>query len=254
MIRVNNILDEIDYAVSGYNLKNVDATLNLDTSIKALVLVKTEKSFLEELYLKFYLCLKRIFDIVASLCALILLSPVFLIIAVAIKVDSKGSVFYKHKRVGKDGKHIYLYKFRSMYIDSKERLEKLLKDPKIKKEWEANYKLNNDPRITQVGEILRKTSLDELPQLLNILNGDMSIVGPRPVIDEELQKYGYNKSKFLSAIPGLTGFWAANGRSNTTYDERMKMELFYVDNRCISLDIKIIFQTVISVLKRKGAK
>ena len=141
-----------------------------------------------------------------------------------------------------------------MYSDSKERLEELLKDPKIRKEWEENYKLDNDPRITKVGNILRKTSLDELPQLLNILNGDMSIVGPRPVIEEELEKYGSNKEKFLSVTPGLTGWWACNGRSCTSYEDRMKLELYYVDNRSIKLDIKIIIKTFISVIKRDGAK
>ena len=142
-----------------------------------------------------------------------------------IKMDSKGKVFYKHKRIGKNGEYIYLYKFRSMYSDSKERLEEMLKDPVIRKEWEENYKLEHDPRITKVGNFLRKTSLDELPQLLNILNGDMSIVGPRPVIDSEIEKYGDLKEYFLSVTPGLTGWWACNGRSCTSYDERKRLEL-----------------------------
>ena len=135
-----------------------------------------------------YRFIKRTFDFIISGLSLILLSPIFLLIAVLIKFDSKGKVFYKHKRIGKNGEYIYLYKFRSMYSDSKERLEKMLEDPKIRKEWEENYKLDNDPRITKIGSILRKTSLDELPQLFNILVGDMSIVGPRPVIDDEIKK------------------------------------------------------------------
>lgn len=201
-----------------------------------------------------YNAMKRLFDIILTWIALIVLSPVFLIIAILIKVDSKGKVFYKHKRIGKNGEYIYLYKFRSMYSDSKERLEKLLEDPEIRKEWEENFKLENDPRITRVGKFLRKTSLDELPQLINILSGDMSIVGPRPVIDVEIDKYGKNKAKFLSVTPGLTGWWACNGRSATTYKERMKLELYYVDNRSFKLDLKVIFKTFISVLKRDGAK
>lgn len=201
-----------------------------------------------------YRFVKRTFDILVSGLSLFLLSPIFLIIALLIKMDSKGKVFYKHKRIGKDGEYIYLYKFRSMYSDSKERLEELLKDPKVRKEWEENYKLDNDPRITKIGDILRKTSLDELPQLLNILNGDMSIVGPRPVIEDELEKYGSNKQKFLSVTPGLTGWWACNGRSCTSYDDRMKLELFYIDNRSILLDLKVIYKTFISVIKRDGAK
>ncbi|MCI5967838.1 MAG: sugar transferase, partial [Tenericutes bacterium] len=176
-----------------------------------------------------YRFIKRTFDFIISGLSLILLSPIFLLIAVLIKFDSKGKVFYKHKRIGKNGEYIYLYKFRSMYSDSKERLEKMLEDPKIRKEWEENYKLDNDPRITKIGSILRKTSLDELPQLFNILVGDMSIVGPRPVIDDEIKKYGSNKDKLLSVTPGLTGWWACNGRSCTSYEDRMKLELYYVD-------------------------
>ena len=202
----------------------------------------------------FYLTIKRLFDIIVSGISLILLSPLFLIIGIMIKMDSKGKVFYKHKRIGKDGEYIYLYKFRSMYSDSKERLEEMLKDPVIRKEWEENYKLEHDPRITKVGNFLRKTSLDELPQLLNILNGDMSIVGPRPVIDSEIEKYGDLKEYFLSVIPGLTGWWACNGRSSTNYDERKRLELYYIQHRGIMLDLKIIFKTFTSVLKRDGAK
>lgn len=202
----------------------------------------------------FYRIIKRIFDVLISGISLILLSPLFLIIALSIKLNSKGKVFYKHKRIGKNGEYIYLYKFRSMYSDSKERLEEMLKDPKIKKEWEENFKLSNDPRITKIGALLRKASLDELPQLLNILRGDMSIVGPRPIIDDEIKKYGINKDKLLSVTPGLTGWWACNGRSCTSYDDRMKLELYYVDNKSIKLDIKIIIKTFISVIKRNGAK
>ncbi len=203
---------------------------------------------------KAYLIIKRVLDVLLSMIALFLLSPVFLILIILIKIDSKGSVFYKHKRIGKNGEYIYLYKFRSMYSNSKERLEELLKDEKIRKEWEKNYKLENDPRITKVGNVLRKTSLDELPQLLNILRGDMSIVGPRPVIDGEIEKYGINKEKFLSVTPGLTGWWACNGRSCTTYEERMDLELYYVDHCSILLDIKCILKTVIAVVKKDGAK
>jgi lipopolysaccharide/colanic/teichoic acid biosynthesis glycosyltransferase len=141
-----------------------------------------------------------------------------------------------------------------MYTDSKERLEELLKDPKIKKEWEANFKLDNDPRITKVGTVLRKTSLDELPQLLNILKGEMSIVGPRPVVDKEIEKFGIYKKKLLSVLPGLTGWWACNGRSCTSYEERVKLEMYYVDNKGLLLDIKVILKTFVTVLKRSGAK
>lgn len=204
--------------------------------------------------LSLYPVFKRIFDFTASLFALIILSPVLLLIAVAIMIESPGNPFYKHKRLGKGGKHIYLYKFRSMYKDSKERLEELLKDPEIRKEWEANFKLDNDPRVTKIGNFIRKTSLDELPQLLNILKGDMSIVGPRPVIDDEIEKYGMAKDRFLSVTPGLTGWWACNGRSCTSYADRIKLELYYVNNRSFMLDMRCIFRTIIAVIKRDGAK
>ena len=203
---------------------------------------------------KVYKIIKRIFDVVSSFMAIVILSPVFLIIAILIKIDSKGNVFYKHKRIGKGGKYIYLYKFRSMYLDADERLKKLLEDSNVKKQWEENFKLDNDPRITKVGRILRKTSIDELPQLLNILKGEMSIVGPRPVIDGEIEKYGKDKKKFLSVLPGLTGWWACNGRSDISYEERKKLELYYVDHCSIFLDVKCILKTVVAVFKKSGAK
>lgn len=183
--------------------------------------------------------------------ALILLSPLFAIIAIAIKIDSKGPVFFAHKRIGKNGKIIKLYKFRSMVINAEELIKSFT--PEQMKEYKENYKLTNDPRITKVGKFLRKTSLDELPQLINIINGDLSIIGPRPVVADELEKYGVNKDKFLSVTPGLTGYWAANGRSNTTYEQRMKMELYYIDNLSLKMDIKVFFKTILSVVKKEGA-
>lgn len=210
--------------------------------------VKKEKSYF------LYNGIKRMFDIVLAMISIVLLMPIFLIIAIIIKFDSKGNIIFKHKRIGKNGQPIYLYKFRTMYTNSNEILEELLKDPKIKKEWEENYKLTNDPRITKVGSFLRKSSLDELPQLLNILMGNMSFVGPRPLVEKEIEKYGKNKNKLLSVIPGLTGWWACNGRSCTTYEERIKLELYYVKNRSIKLDLKVIFKTFITVLKRTGAE
>ena len=199
-----------------------------------------------------YKYVKRIMDFSLSLLGLIVLSPVFLLIAILIKKESDGPVFFKHKRIGKNGKEIYIYKFRSMVPNA----EKLIKTftPAQMKEFKENFKLENDPRITKIGKFLRKTSLDELPQLINILKGDLSLIGPRPVVKKELEKYGNNKEKFLSATPGLTGYWAANGRSDTTYEQRMMMELYYVDNLSFRLDIKVFLKTVVSVLKKEGAK
>jgi len=198
-----------------------------------------------------YKTVKRIIDVVLASLGLIILLPVFGIIALAIKIESKGPVFFKHKRVGKNGKIIKIYKFRTMVDNA----EDLIKDftPEQMKEYKENYKLKNDPRITKIGKILRRASLDELPQLINIHKGELAIIGPRPVVQEELEKYGANAEKFLSVTPGLTGNWAANGRSCTSYEQRMEMELFYVDNLSLKLDVEIFFKTIETVIKREGA-
>ena len=166
-------------------------------------------------------------------------------------MESKGPIFFKHTRIGKDGKIIKIYKFRSMVNNAEDMIKEFT--PEQMKEYRENYKLTNDPRITKVGKFLRKTSLDELPQLINIIKGDLSIIGPRPVVSDELKKYGTNTRKFLSVTPGLTGYWAANGRSCTSYEQRMQMELFYIDNLSLKMDIKVFFKTIEAVIKREGA-
>ena len=198
-----------------------------------------------------YKYIKRMMDVILATIALVVLSPIFLIIAIAIKIESKGPVFFKHTRIGKNGKIIKLYKFRSMVINAEELIKSFT--PEQMKEYKENYKLTNDPRITKIGKFLRKTSLDELPQLLNIIKGDLSIIGPRPVVTDELEKYGANTEKFLSVTPGLTGYWAANGRSCTTYEQRMQMELYYIDNLSLKMDVKVFFKTIEAVIKREGA-
>ena len=198
-----------------------------------------------------YRYIKRFMDVILATIALGVLSPIFLIIAIAIKIESKGPVFFKHTRIGKNGKIIKLYKFRSMVINAEELIKSFT--PEQMKEYKENYKLTNDPRITKIGKFLRKTSLDELPQLLNIIKGDLSIIGPRPVVTDELEKYGANTEKFLSVTPGLTGYWAANGRSCTTYEQRMQMELYYIDNLSLKMDVKVFFKTIEAVIKREGA-
>lgn len=198
-----------------------------------------------------YRYIKRFMDVILATIALVVLSPIFLIIAIAIKIESKGPVFFKHARVGKNGKIIKLYKFRSMVINAEELIKSFT--PEQMKEYKENYKLTNDPRITKIGKFLRKTSLDELPQLFNIIKGDLSIIGPRPVVTDELKKYGTNTEKFLSVTPGLTGYWAANGRSCTSYEQRMQMELYYIDNLSLKMDIKVFFKTIEAVIKREGA-
>jgi len=198
-----------------------------------------------------YINIKRAIDLFLALIALIVLLPLIGIIALIIKLDSKGPVFFKHTRIGKDGKIIKIYKFRTMVTNAEELIKKFT--PEQLEEYKKNFKLENDPRVTKVGKVLRKTSLDELPQLLNIIKGDLALIGPRPVVKDELEKYGDNASKFLSVTPGLTGNWAANGRSCTSYEDRMEMELWYVDNISLKTDIKIFFKTIIAVIKKEGA-
>lgn len=226
---------------------NIDAVNQGKIENISIVRVKNN----EKIKNKPYIYVKRGIDVILSTIALVVLSPLFLILAILIKLDSKGPVFFLHTRIGKNGKNIKIYKFRTMVTNAEELIKEFT--PEQMKEYKENYKLTNDPRITKIGKFLRKTSLDELPQLINIIKGDLSIIGPRPVVKDELEKYGENMAKFLSVTPGLTGNWAANGRNNTTYEERMKLELEYVDNISLKTDIKIFFQTIYAVIKKEGA-
>lgn len=198
---------------------------------------------------------KRIFDFVFSLIALIVLSPVFLVLAIIIKGQDGGPVFYKQMRIGKNGKMIGVYKFRSMKVGA-DCLEDVL-TPEQLEQYQKEFKLEDDPRVTKIGEFLRKTSLDELPQLANILGGSLSFVGPRPVIDSEINMYSKEEQiKFLSVKPGLTGYWQAYARNNATYatGQRQKMELHYVDKASFWFDLRILLRTVKVVITRDGAK
>lgn len=195
--------------------------------------------------------IKRLFDIIISFLGLLILSPLFLLLTILIKCDSKGPVFFIQKRVGRNGKKFGIFKFRTMRINAEELIASFT--PEQLKEWKENFKLKNDPRITRVGKFLRNTSLDELPQLINIFIGNMSLVGPRPIVEEELEWYGEKKNVLLSVRPGLTGWWATNGRSEVSYPERCDYELYYVYNCSLFLDIKILFKTFSAVFSRKGA-
>ena len=201
-----------------------------------------------------YELLKRIFDLVVSLLAVVVLSPVLLVIAAAIWAEDHGPILYRAKRVGRYGRTITVYKFRSMRLNA-DRLEDML-SPEELAEYRKNFKLENDPRITKVGKFLRKTSLDELPQLFNILSGKLSLVGPRPVLQEETELYGKKRDVLLSCKPGLTGLWQAKGRSNVTYEDgrRQALELQYVESRSLWLDLKIMFWTVGAVVRMDGAR
>lgn len=199
-----------------------------------------------------YRFFKRGFDIICSFFAIVLTMPVLIVLGIAVKCTSKGPVFYSHKRIGKNGKEIGILKFRSMVVNADKMIDDFTEEQK--KEYKENYKLENDPRVTKFGKFIRKTSLDELPQLFNILFGSISIVGPRPVTQEETLLYGKDRDLLLSVTPGLTGLWASSGRSEVSYEERMKLELQYVAECSFWYDIKIIFKTIIPVFKGHGAK
>ncbi len=198
---------------------------------------------------------KRIIDIIGAIVGIIILIPLTAVVWIVNKLNKEdGPLFYSQERIGKDGKHFKMYKFRSMVVDAEEKLEILLKENEdLRKEFEETRKLKNDPRITKIGKILRKTSLDEFPQFINVLKGEMSIVGPRAVIDGEIEKFGEHKKEVLSVKPGVTGYWAANGRSDTSYEERVELETYYANNLSIPLDVTILAKTVVSVVKKEGA-
>ena len=196
---------------------------------------------------------KRAFDIGASFLAIIILAIPMIFVAIAIKIDSKGHAFYASERVGKGGKIFRLYKYRSMDENADEKLNELLKERHD--EWEVNFKLKNDPRITKLGKFLRKTSIDELPQLFNILKGDMSFVGPRPCSLREYDSYTEKDKLRLSVPQGLTGEWQTHGRSNTTIEQRIDMDLDYIQNkRGFFYDLYLIFKTIGVAFRQEGAE
>ena len=201
-----------------------------------------------------YFFVKRLFDILVSAFLLIFVFLFSVIVFFAnIFEKNKGPVIYKQKRIGKNGVPFYIFKFRSMVVDAEKELQENAELYNLYKK--NNYKLppDKDPRITKFGRFLRKSSLDELPQFFNILIGDMSLVGPRPIIEEELIKYGQNKNKFLSVLPGALGYWQASGRSSIPYPERCEYELYYVDHQSIKFDLQIILKSFVSIVKAKGA-
>ena len=202
-----------------------------------------------------YFGVKRLFDILIALIGCLFLLPVIIIVKISYLLHKDfDSIFFRHKRIGKNGKEFNLYKFRSMVPNADEVLKKLLKNPKYKEEWDLNQKFEHDPRITSMGNILRKTSLDELPQFINILIGDMSLIGPRPLVPGELDSHNGNHELYESVRPGISGWWAANGRSATTYERRLELEYYYVQHCSLILDIRCVFRTIKVVIFKTGAK
>ena len=202
----------------------------------------------------FYFVIKRVLDFFFAILGCILLIPVYLVIKILYLLSGdKYPIIYKHTRIGLDGKPFELYKFRSMVHNADNKLEEVLKDEDLRKEWEENRKLENDPRITRVGRFIRKTSIDEVPQFINVLKGEMSVIGPRPLVPGEL--IGKNGIKLYERVkPGITGWWACNGRSNMSYEERLEHEYYYVRNCSLTLDILCVIRTIYVIIFEKGAK
>jgi Undecaprenyl-phosphate galactose phosphotransferase WbaP len=202
----------------------------------------------------FFPIAKRALDIIAAGLGLVLLSPFFLIVALMVRADG-GPAFFAHQRVGRGGKLFGCLKFRSMVIDSQARLEALLaNDPAARAEWDATRKLKNDPRITPIGRFLRSTSLDELPQLINVLRGEMSLVGPRPVQEAEIDRYyGASAAHYMAVRPGITGLWQVSGRSETSYESRVALDVAYVSRPSLLADLSILLRTPVAVVSRRGA-
>lgn len=227
------------------------ATLDMESLIDGHIVTFSFRNNLAQWYNRF---LKRAFDLLCTAVGIICISPLLAAIAAWIYMDSPGPVIFKHRRVGRGGKEFWCYKFRSMCVDADIKLQELLDtNPAARAEWEQEFKLKRDPRITKSGAFLRKTSLDELPQLLNVLKGDMSLVGPRPIIRDEIPRYGRFIDDFYMVRPGITGMWQTSGRNDVSYDERVQMDTWYVRNWNVWFDIVLIWRTIGVVLGKKGA-
>ena len=227
------------------------STMDIESMIDGHVILFRMRNNLKN---KWNRAIKFMFDMFLTFIGGVIISPVFLVIALWIKMDSPGPVIFRQKRVGQHGKEFSCYKFRTMCADSKEKLGELLRsDPSARKEWEENFKLKNDPRVTNSGKFLRSTSLDELPQIFNVLKGEMSLVGPRPIIKEEIHYYGKYIDDYYMVRPGITGMWQTSGRSDTGYEKRVQMDAWYVRNWNFWFDIVLLWRTMKVVVQRKGA-
>lgn len=272
---LNNHIDDVYMSVptdtfdsSDYKAM-IENGVNIDLDVENLIGIKTDDQVISrvgayptlsvgayamESSQAFYLIVKRVLDLVFGLSGCLLLLPLALIIKISyLLAGDTASIVYTQNRIGQFGKPFHLYKFRSMVPDADEKLEDMLKQEKYKEQWEQNHKIDEDPRITKIGKILRRLSLDEFPQFINVVKGEMSLIGPRPLAEGELEEHGgltlYNKVK-----PGITGWWACNGRSNISYRERLELEYYYVKNCSPQVDALIVIRTIVSVLKRKGAR
>ncbi|WP_374468810.1 sugar transferase [Phenylobacterium sp.] len=193
-------------------------------------------------------------NVVVALLALVFLAPVMIAVAIAVYAQDGGPILFAHRRLGRNGRYFYCLKFRSMAVDAEQRLKTLLEnDPQARAEWEKDHKLRDDPRVTKLGNFLRKTSLDELPQLFNVLKGEMSLVGPRPIVEAEIAKYGRRFHHYCAVKPGITGLWQVSGRNDTTYRARVAMDCVYAARRNVFMDFRVLALTVPAVLARRGS-
>jgi Undecaprenyl-phosphate galactose phosphotransferase WbaP len=251
-------ITESDRMTSTLELDRGDLEIELDTSELALDLAALEVD-LDSLGRRGFLqrvdqAIKRLVDITLSALVLTVTSPLFLIISTAIKLSSRGPVVFRHRRIGARGRYFDCYKFRTMVVDADRKLEEVLAgSPDLRKEFAKTHKLKDDPRVTRIGALLRKTSLDEFPQFWNVLKGDMSIVGPRPIVTEEMTRYGRWLPLVLELRPGITGLWQVSGRNDTTYAERVALDRRYALTRTIATDFSIMAKTPTVMLKRNGA-
>jgi len=197
-----------------------------------------------------YRATKRGVDVTVSATLLLLTLPIFAVVALLIKATSRGPVFFRHKRLGRGGREFGCLKFRTMVVDAEEQLKH---DDLLRHKFEQDFKIKDDPRITRVGRLLRKTSLDELPQLWHVLVGGMTLIGPRPIVRPELGKYSIYGNKLLTVKPGLSGLWQVCGRSDTTYPQRVMMDMHYIDHRSLALDLRLILLTIVAVARKSGA-
>ncbi len=196
----------------------------------------------------------RALDLLVAIPALVFFLPLLAVMAIAIKLQDGGPVFYRQQRLGLGGGRFYCIKFRSMAVDSQARLAALLEQsPQARAEWAATHKLKDDPRVTRVGAFLRKSSLDELPQLLNVIRGEMSLVGPRPIVEAEVAYYGDSWPLYCAVLPGITGLWQISGRNDTTYEERVGLDAQYARSKSVALNLKILVKTIPAVLLQRGA-
>ena len=239
-----------DTPVSEKTLKNENTSLEKKVKV---IHNKKSKSVISEFL---YLHIKRIFDIFVGVIGIIVLIPLTIFVSVyrKVKKEDDGPVFYTHLRIGKKGKEFKLYKYRTMCMNADEKLKRYLdKNEDAKKEYKKYKKLKNDPRITKVGEMLRTTSIDEFPQFINIFLGNMTLVGPRPYLPREKEDMGIYYESIIKCKPGITGYWQVNGRSSTTFEKRLELDNYYIENRSLLLDIKIIIKTFMQIIIKKGA-